>query len=164
MLVSRVNCTWASGFVVLIAATGCTDSPAGGNIEFGEASGVVTYQGAPLSGARVMAMPEKGPLATGTTDADGKFTLSSGANKGVAVGKVRVAVSIPEASSDASPPPVMTDPTAATAMMRAQADKAKEKPAEKPASLLPEKYADVNTSGLSFEIKSGKNDLPIDLK
>jgi hypothetical protein len=40
-----------------------------------EVTGTVTYQGAPVEGARVMFHSEAGRPATGTTDAEGRFEL-----------------------------------------------------------------------------------------
>jgi hypothetical protein len=120
-----------------------------------------------------MAYPEKGPVATGTTDAEGRFTLSSGSDQpGVALGPVRVAVT-KRASSDAAPVPEGTtpsgeefvDPTKAMEAMRTQQEASREGNAPStPESEIPAQYASPETSGLTFEIKAGDNDLPITLQ
>lgn len=141
-----------------------------GGVRFATATGVVTYKGAPLSGARVMAIPEKGPLAVANTDDQGKFTLTTGTRSGVAIGNIRVSVSTSESESDSVEiPAVGSDPSNVGAasqsmakMVEAQKSKNK-KPQSKSASAL-SKYADPATSGLVYEIKSGSNDLKIELK
>jgi hypothetical protein len=56
-------------------------------------TGVVTYQGKPVEKAGVIFMPESGPFAMGTTDAEGRFTLMTANHEGALVGNHRVAIS-----------------------------------------------------------------------
>jgi hypothetical protein len=94
----------AFGLIVM----GCGGSPEGGSgVVLAEAGGVVKMKGAPISGATVNFLPEKGPLATGTTDLEGKFKLSSGATHGAAIGKCKVTVTLVEAGSGVAAPPKM---------------------------------------------------------
>src|SRR5205814_1188693 len=108
--------------------------------------GMVKYQGKPVPKLSVAFIPEKGMLASGTTDAEGKFTLMT--NKpgdGAMVGTYKVAISfvsdeIPEMQglSDAAP-----------------------KPSTSP---IPKKYADPKTSGLTRAVvKNDQNDFTFDL-
>jgi hypothetical protein len=155
-------------------AQGCMEGPSGGKVTFAPASGTVTINGSPLSGARVSAYPETGPVAMGVTDDMGKFTLTTGSNEGAAVGKIGVAVTVPTAGGSG---PVTVDMTDVTAAMQAHAEQNRPQPG-RPAggssaaganaaskSVISTQYADPKTSGLSFEIKEGQdNVLTIDLK
>ena len=145
-----------------------------GGVKLASATGVVTHNGAPLAGASVVATPENGPLAMGSTDKEGKFTLWTGDRNGVALGKIRVAVTVPKTGSDteiiAPPTAGGTDPNASTqsamqSMMKVdQASRKKGKKGAEPDKSPLAKYASEATSGLSYEIKPGTNNLPIELK
>jgi hypothetical protein len=100
-----------------------------------EVTGTVTYKGAPLEGVNVVFTPANGRPATGTTDAEGKFTLSTFAAKDGAVpGEHKVAI------TDASVPPMPGTPEAA-------------KPKKK---LFPARYSDPAKSGLTATVKEGE--------
>src|SRR5688572_26514063 len=90
------------GALLLLGVAGC--GGAGSSTDFGDASGTVTYQGRPVSGAMVMAYPETGPIASGLTDNEGRFTLATGPQQpGVALGPIKVTVT-KNISSATSPP------------------------------------------------------------
>jgi hypothetical protein len=58
-----------------------------------DAGGTVTYQGAPLPEATVVFVPEAGGLpASGRTDDQGRFTLTTKGMPGVAVSSCKVAI------------------------------------------------------------------------
>ncbi|RPI76759.1 MAG: carboxypeptidase regulatory-like domain-containing protein, partial [Planctomycetaceae bacterium] len=62
-------------------------------------TGVVMYNGSPLAGAKVTFLPDaQAGVAMGTTGADGKFTLTTGSEPGVAAGNSRVTVIMMEDS------------------------------------------------------------------
>ncbi|MFO1002875.1 MAG: carboxypeptidase-like regulatory domain-containing protein [Planctomycetaceae bacterium] len=120
-------------------------------------SGIVTYKGQNVPGAKVMFMGDgTKPPAVGITNEDGKYSLSSLAGTGAVAGRHVVAV-IKESEPD---------PTEKVNMSMEEAAAAAQKPekSSKPTSLIPAKYADPQTSGLEFEVTSGTNDFPIDLK
>jgi hypothetical protein len=74
----------------LLLVAGCS-GPAGPQIA--PAQGTVTWRGAPVAGAQVTFMPQGGRLATGTTDDQGKFKLSTlGQADGALVGNHAVTV------------------------------------------------------------------------
>ncbi len=157
--------------VLFTAAIGCGGEDTGG-VQFGKASGVVLHNGSPVANARVMGFPGNGPLAVGATDNAGKFTLFSGSHAGVAVGKLRVAVTTAEAVSEstnevASVVSTGSDPQSASGNMAAMAKIAeaqrKNKNEKKSASPLA-KYADPKSSGLEYTINPGTNELKIELK
>ena len=74
-----------------LASSGCGGG-AGDSAALYPAQGTVTFKGAPLAGAMVIFLPEKGPTASGMTDSSGAFKLSSGGRPGAAVGKSKVTV------------------------------------------------------------------------
>lgn len=174
MRAAQMNVLRAGLSLFLLACLGCNG--ASDSVKFANATGTVTFQGNPLSGANVMAYPEKGPVATAITDAQGRFTLSSGPDQpGVAQGPVKVAVTKnkssasapPAAASEAAAGEEFVNPMQSTSPMQSMYEgKSREEIREmgKIESEIPTKYADPETSGLSFEIKDGDNDLPIALE
>lgn len=77
-------------FVPLLAAllaVGC-----GGAVA--QPTGRVTLKGEPLAGAELTFLPAADPnaVATGVTDADGRYRLDYGTKRGVAVGKATVRI------------------------------------------------------------------------
>ena len=154
----------------LAVLAGCGEDT--GRIQFATTTGVVTYEGSPLSGAQVMAHPEKGPVAIGNTDASGRFKLFSGVRSGVAIGKIRVTVSLADSESNSieTPSSGSDDPAdvarASQSMIKiVEAQKAqRKKPKTQSSSVFAKKYGDVASSGLNYEINSGSNNLKIDLK
>lgn len=74
-----------------IAVYGLEAKPA----KLGKIEGRVTFKDKPLAGAKVTFTPEEGRPATGVTDENGHFHLSTlKANDGAAVGKHRVSISL----------------------------------------------------------------------
>lgn len=135
--------------------------------------GEVTYMGKPIAGASVIFVPEKGALALGTTDNNGKFRLSTGPTRGAVVGayKVTVSVSLPGAEpAGGALPPAPKTPAEQEAYMKKlnemqQMSTTPTAAAPKPASPIPEKYAKAETSGLSYTVKSGSaNHFKIELQ
>ncbi len=99
----------------------------------GRVEGVVTLDGKPLAGALVYSVPDRGLGAKAKTDANGRFSLrETGARTdGVSVGVHKIGVSKVDEGAI-----VAEDET--------------------PKQLLPSKYADHLTSGLSVEAVAGK--------
>jgi hypothetical protein len=95
----------------------------------GRVEGLVTLDGKPLAGAQVFSVPTRGPGGLATTDANGWFSLREpGARSdGVSVGLHKIGVSKVDTSAT-----VAED--------------------QEPKQLLPSKYADHLTSGLSVEV------------
>lgn len=160
----------ALGWVFL--AAGCGGDGAT-KVALAPVTGTVTYSGGPLAGAIVTFLPENGPLAIGQTGFNGEFTLKSGALSGCAVGPVKAAVRIPSAddatpmgaadpfSSAKSPQEIMeaSKKMGEMTLARQTAD------SSKPKSLIPSKYHDVKTSGLSYTVDTdgAKNNFKIEL-
>lgn len=93
-------------------------------------SGVVIYKDVPVADAIVTFIPEKGPKATGTTDTDGQFKLTTTLpNDGAVKGTHQITIELIEAMDPANPY------------------------AERK-SLLPKKYASLKDSGLKETISA----------
>jgi hypothetical protein len=160
---------WFGSFslCLLLAAVGCSQSSA---VKVAPADGTVTLSKAPLAGARVTIIPEKGPVALCITGNDGKFKVSS-----VSVGPVKVAISV-ESSEDSSDfakdvsqrPKTDAEAQAylkkASELQKQMIDNAKSGKNDKPAQLIPAKYSKAETSGLSYTVKeNGDNHFKIEL-
>jgi hypothetical protein len=157
---ARLNQMTAVAGAALLFVAGCSkggqDRPKAVPV-----TGKVLYKGLPADGATVAFLGDgRLPPALGRTDSSGHFELTtSEPGDGAAPGMHKVTVAknvMSKASKAASGPMSMED-----AVKRSN-DPKKD---EEALSLLPEHYADVETSGLSFEVKpSGSNDFTIELK
>jgi hypothetical protein len=124
--------------------SGCNSGSAGAV----KAGGRVTVVGTPVEGLAVTFIPENGPHASGVTDADGRFTLTTDSQGDGAVPGAHK-VSVTEVTG-AAPPPMPGTPEAA---------------AGTPPAKVPALYGDPKTSGLTATVKSGEtNDFTFDLK
>ena len=153
--------------ICLCLLVGC--SGASGTPTLAPADGTVTYKGSPLAGATVTFIPASGPLAIGITDLNGKFVLKTGAHSGVALGSSKATVSITAPGSGDSRMDFSKAPTS-DAARKEYFEKAAERmklggeASSQPKSLVPEKYGNLSTSGLSYTVKStGDNHYRIDL-
>ena len=126
---------------VCLIALGCGGAH---RLPLAEVEGVVTLDGQPLEGARLMFTPESGRSAKGVAGADGTFTLTTYRDgDGAVVGKHAIVVFPPGAGGSGRPIDV-------------------DQP--RPASRLPVSYGDAATSGLTFEVKAeGTNQPKLDL-
>ena len=142
MSVRSLTC-WCLSMGVLTALAGC--GGAQGPVPV-PAKGVVTYKGQPMPKLSVAFIPDKGMLASGTTDDKGQFTLTtSKPGDGALVGTYKVAISH---VSDEIPP--------------MQGLSGQEKPPESP---IPLKYGDPATSGITTTVDKdpAKNNFTFDL-
>ncbi len=124
----------AVGTLLFGCGGGASDAP-----ELVGATGTVLYNGKPLAGATVTFVIEKSPLATGTTDAEGKFSLSTGGRPGVPSGSAKVGISKAVAGSDK----LKTATPADMAKMAQQGQMGPSKPVK---SEIPPKYGNPETS------------------
>lgn len=124
-----------SGVMLVCAVAGCGRGGA-------RVSGTVTLDGRPLDTGSVQFHPAAaGPVAYGTIDAQGRFTLTVGAaTSPVPPGRYTATVVAVAATAP-------TNPNAETV----------------PVPITPRKYGDVATSGLTFNLKPGENTIDIDL-
>jgi len=136
-------------FLIALMSLGCDNSP-----KLYPASGTVTYQGKPVEGANVSYVPTTGIQAIGITDANGKFTLTTGGKPGAAAGKYQVTV-IKESSGKAT-----------AAMTPEDMKKGQGSGEIKSKALLPPVYASVSTTTLTatVETDAAKNNATFDLK
>ncbi len=149
--------------VGVLTAIGCSGS---GSLDTEPVTGVVTVDGTPVAGATVMFTPVtegQGAAATGSTDENGVYTLTS-----VAVGEAAA-----KAGAGTLPGEYfvgVSKSVAETAMSEEEAyDKGVEyKPlppgqAPKVKYVVPQKYNNPKTSGLKATVESGENDIPLEL-
>jgi len=146
---------------VLVCGFGCVAACAGcgpGRAKRFEVTGTVLYKGAPVSGAVVAFHPQAGgQIATGTTDAQGRFKLNTpNVGSGTTAGKHKVTVAKFTLQGGSTGAVSMDD-----------ALKASQGPPPGPAqerNELPAKYADPATSPLEQTVGEGAtNDFKIEL-
>lgn len=123
--------------------------------------GTVTYRGQPVAGAKISFMTVGAPRsATGTSDATGRFALSTfSEGDGALVGSHIVTVFKPKVDVAIAGPDPNLDREAYLAAMDAAAQKAMQSQAIE--SALPAKYSDSTKSGLRVVVGAGANDVPI---
>jgi hypothetical protein len=127
-------------------------------------SGVVSFQGQPLAGAQVSFHNDKSPrVASGVTDAQGKFTLTTfDPGDGAIIGEHRVSIAKLQGASELSSASA-ADPTAAYGSGMAAAASGKMSTLQK--NELPAKFANPTSSGLTVTVtKEGPNEFPFDIK
>jgi len=115
-------------------------------------SGRVTYKGKPVANANVSFTPAEGAsrAATGLTDANGRFTLGTfSTSDGALPGNYRIGVIA--RGPDRPPKPGETGSGMPGEMMPGD-------------PTIPTKYFAPNTSGLTHEVKRGRNHVELDLK
>jgi hypothetical protein len=100
--------------------------------------GVVMHNGAPLEGAGVLFLPASGPFAMGTTDAEGKFTLTTANHPGALIGEHRVTIS--------------------KTLTTAKQIPGERLPRYDTKYLIAPKYADASTSGLAATVVDDDNE------
>lgn len=127
----------------VVCLVGC--SGGGSEKETAPAMGVVKVNGKPVGGATVTFYPEEGKSASGETDADGKFTLTTyETGDGAVVGKHKVTVTVVVGGAEEEMP--SSDPDGLA--------KLEEEQAKNP---IPEKYRSLETTDLTKEVKSGED-------
>ena len=122
-------------------------------------TGKITLGGKPMAGAHVTFTAEGAPRAAlGTTDAQGVYQLTTfQPNDGAVLGKHTVTVTMPVKGA-----PTMSaekpDAAYGAAMLQAAKGTAQR------GTEIPAKYANPTTSGLTADVKRGKNECPFDLQ
>jgi hypothetical protein len=140
----------------LATLTGCGP----GGPALGKVTGLVTLDGKPLPNASVSFMPiGEGGVATGVTDASGKYELSHPSGKGAVVGKNKVAVtSIHKTESKVDMSQIPSD-SPEYAKMLEQSNAGYNLIVKEP---IPEKY-NAKTE-LEFEVKAGSQEINLPLQ
>jgi hypothetical protein len=136
-------------FLLTLAAVfaGC-----GSSSKTSPVAGRVTYKDKPVAKASISFTPVEGstPAANGVTDGDGRFTLSTfGINDGALPGNYRVAIIA--RGPDRPPRPGEMGSGMPGEMM----------PGE---PVIPTKYFAPDSSGLTYEVKRGRNQADFELK
>lgn len=132
---------FAMSVVSLGCGGGASDAP-----KVVPAAGVINYNGAGVADATVVFYPEKGPVATGKTDAKGAFQVRTNGQLGATPGKNKVTVAVAAQAGD--PPPADGNEMAL---------------AEKQ-SAVPRKYNSQDSTDLTVEIPAeGNKNLVLDL-
>lgn len=128
--------TWFTG-----CGGGLGDAP-----ETVPAKGQVTVEGTPMARLSVAFIPAKGTIATGETDDQGNFTLTTNTRDGAVVGNYSVAISVIQEATEAMP-----------------GMDGYKKPEAPPFAA---KYTDAKSSGLTATVDAdpSKNDFKFDLK
>lgn len=136
---SRIRAAWALSSLLLLVGCGGVDS------DLVQATGTVTVDGKPAAGASVVYFPEAvtdaTTVAAGGADQDGKYTLTSDLESGVAPGKYKVTVIWREPTKDNQGGMSMGD-------------------VKDPPDLLKGRYADPNRSKLTAEVTESTTELP----
>lgn len=130
------GCLWRSCLCLLFAGIiGCgSQRPATVQVK-----GTVTFKSEPVEGAAILFTRENGPPATGETDAEGVFTLTTFEPRDGAVpAEYSVAITKMESAS----------PLEGDSRIPVKSDKP-------PRSLLPRKYSDPRTSDLKETVTPG---------
>ncbi|HID77048.1 MAG TPA: carboxypeptidase regulatory-like domain-containing protein [Planctomycetaceae bacterium] len=166
MRIVRKVCVLAVALCVLV---GCAEE----GPQVVPVTGVVTYQGKPVEGARVMFHPLEGGARSshGTTDAEGRFELSTfGMNDGALVGRHVVTISkvdLPEEGTAVDVEALQKGGYAAGGMpgYEKMMGPGAGGRGTQPKSELPPKYADRKASGIEVEVTvDGENEFTFNLK
>jgi hypothetical protein len=142
---------WTVPVGLLISfVAGCNTGPA-----LYPATGSVSFEGKPVDGASVTFISSDGQPAFATTDSSGNYAMLTNGKPGVPAGEYKITVTKVANSSTAKIP-------TAEDMKKMQTAG----PMPKPMSLVPEKYASPDKSGLTATVTKdkSKNVFPLDLK
>lgn len=145
---------------------GCGPSTAG-QMRTQKVTGKVTMGGAPVAGATVTFSPldNGNPAAMGVSDAQGMYTLTTyTAGDGAVAGEYKVMVS-KSAPSSTGPGEVAHDPTGAGGGPSAPSHSGPQGGggASGSGSILPEKYAMLDTTPLMQTVTEGENNINLEL-
>ena len=142
-----------------IVLTGCSNSSRPATYRV---TGTVTMQGKPVAGAVITFVPtsNEGEAASAITDSEGKYALTTWqAGDGARPGEYRVKVSKQEETA--------VDPSKMVRNVPLEEDQKyveNKKPRPPAKSLVPSKYQDESTSGLSHTVPKGSSTFDIELK
>jgi len=156
MMASR--CVWlVLAAMMTVSVGGCSRETSSGPKPT-PASGKVTYKNMPVEGATVAFLGDgKIPPARAITDSSGEFILTTNrSGDGAVPGSHRVTV-----TKTVGPP---AGKSTGSMSMEDAAKAANNPPPSKPLSMLPDRYAAADSSGLQFTVKAGdKNNFAIEL-
>lgn len=135
---------------------GCAQQPAADRPTTYSVTGTVTFQGNPVEGATVAFSPTQGKQgAFATTDASGKYSLTTFVGgDGALPGEYKVKISQYEKEA----------PSGGEGEEYVPPEETGEGEDSGPKNLLPEKYADANSSGLTATVTEGENTIDFALE
>lgn len=139
-----------------MTVAGCSGEGTKGRPKVSPVSGTVKYNGNPVVGASISFAAEGSPrFATGTTDAQGKYSLTTfDTNDGAVVGKHTVTITQTGSGAGVKKPEQMTPSDMIALGPQANVSQ----------SQLPAKYADPKTSDLTRTVVEGEtNEFNFDL-
>lgn len=124
----------------MMSFAGCGDS----GLETAPVRGKISYRGKPLATGTILFMPEGDkPSATGEIQPDGSYSLTTySANDGAVLGKHKILITAIEDQSNKLP----------------------EDRNPAPALIIPARYNNFATSGLTAEVKPSENTFDFELK
>jgi len=147
-------------WVMVAIIAGCSS----GRPKTYQVTGTVTMKGEPVEGATVVFLPPEGATyqaATGITDASGHFKLSSFAgDDGAQEGEYRIKVS----KFNVKKPTKEEQERYISIEEERKMQFGDDKPAVPAKNLLPPKYNDETTSGLTYTVKRGSNMVELKLE
>ncbi len=140
--VKRINPSVRVYWGIIVLALAFVSMGCGG--KHGKVTGTVKYRGTPLTTGTVTFTDPSKQIVGSASIKDGSYAMER-----IPLGSVKVAVS--------TPPPLQVDPR-----HPAPADM----PGSAPVAVvpIPPLYGDAERSGLTFEVKSGTQEYPIDLR
>jgi len=126
-------------FFSVLTTVGCSGGNPGALVD-----GTVTLDGKTIGPGVVIFAPLGGKEnpAIGTIQPDGSYSVKTGGKPGLPVGTYRVCVQVYEQSPDRKPGERTMTPSK---------------------SIVPKKFASVETSGLQYDVSSGRNTIDISL-
>lgn len=134
-------------FSMAAAVFGCSGGGGADRPKLAAAAGVAKFKGQPIPDATITFYPEKGPVAVGRTDQNGKFAVKTNGQLGTVIGKNKVTV-----IEDSNKPGAEIPPAGADVMKYAVS------------STFSKKYTDPNTTDLIIDITAeGNTELVLDL-
>lgn len=145
--------------MALLLAAGCSAPRSADRPATQPVTGTVTLNGNPVDGATVTFQPidASGKAAVGLTDSAGKYALTTfGSNDGAVSGSYKITVIKTET-------PAPSNGDAAGEYVPPEALGPGARPAA-PKNLLPEKYANAQTSGLTATVKEESNTINLTLE
>jgi hypothetical protein len=133
----------------------------GGGPQLAPVTGRVTYAGKPVKEGRITFYPESGRMALGTIS-DGVYTLTTfRPGDGALVGSHKVAIHATRVGPSSLAAPANAEEEAR--LSRRGGPGVRVIVPGKVEWLVPEKYSEPATSGLTAEVKRGPNDIDFDL-
>jgi len=155
-----VRCCGITGIMSIALFCGCSKGPV--RPPTYPVTGTVKWKSEPLEGAQVIFVPTKqgGQGATGITDTSGKYSIGTYQSKdGAQEGEYRIKVIKTDAKTPAPAGKAVT-----LSHEEEQAQYKEGPPAPPPKSLIPKKYDNEGTSGISHTVTKQPTTLDIDLK